>query len=114
MAKEKTEELNEKEIKVRTEAIEKVITYFKLSTLLFGMGDRSPYNINDIKEDNEFYKSAKDLAEELEIDWEKMTHEESNRIMLSLLDDYFNAINVDGDYKFTLLVNVEPKEKKKK
>lgn len=111
MAKEKTEELDKKEVEVRTKAIEKVITYFKLSTLLFGMGDKSPYDINELKEDNEFYKPAKDLAEELEIDWEKMTHEESNRIMLSLLDDYFNQINVDGDYKFTLLVNIEKKKK---
>lgn len=111
MAKEKTEELDKKEVEVRTKAIEKVITYFKLSTLLFGMGDKSPYDINELKEDNDFYKPAKDLAEELEIDWEKMTHEESNRIMLSLLDDYFNQINVDGDYKFTLLVNIEKKKK---
>lgn len=111
MAKEKTEELDKKEVEVRKKAIEKVITYFKLSTLLFGMGDKSPYDINEIKEDNEFYKPAKALAAELKIDWGKMTHEESNRIMLSLLDDYFNQINVDGDYKFTLLVNIEKKKK---
>lgn len=111
MAKEKQEEQNQKELEIRKEATEKVIAFFRLGTLLFGQPE-PPYNINELKEDNEFYKPAKDLAEELEIDWKKMTHEESNRIMLSLLDDYFNAINVDGDYKFTLQVTTELKKKK--
>ena len=76
------------------------------------MGDRSPYDINEIKEDNEFYKPAKNLAEELEIDWEKMTHEESNRIMLALLDEYYNRIMVDKDYRFTMSVTVKEGEGK--
>ena len=81
MAKEKQEEQNQKELEIRKEATEKVIAFFRLGTLLFGQPE-PPYNINELKEDNEFYKPAKDLAEELEIDWKKMTHEESNRIML--------------------------------
>lgn len=84
--------------------------FIELSKLLFGMGENSPYDINELKPDNKFYKPAKELAEELEIDWDKMTHEESNRIMLSLLDDYFNRINVDGDYKYSLSIEAIKKK----
>ena len=108
MAKEKQDQ---NELDVRRIATGKVIEYFRLGIELFGNGEDAPYNINELKEDCEFYKPARKLAEELEIDWEKMSHEDSNRIMLSLLDDYFNAINVDGNYKFTLQVTAEPKKK---
>ena len=102
MAKE-NQELNKK-------AGEYMLEFFELSKLLFGMGDESPYDINELKPDNKFYKPAKELAEELEIDWDKMTHEESNRVMLSLLDDYFNRINIDGDYKYSLSIEVVKKK----
>lgn len=102
MAKE-NQELNKK-------AGEYMLDFFELSKLLFGMGDESPYDINELKPDSKFYKPAKELAEELEIDWEKMTHEESNRVMLSLLDDYFNRINIDGDYKYSLSIEVVKKK----
>lgn len=111
MAKEKQEKLNQKELGARKNATDKVIEYFRLGIELFGNGEDAPYNINELKEDSEFYKPAKELAKELEIDWEKMSHEESNRVMLSLLDDCFNAINVDENYKFTLQVITEPKKK---
>lgn len=102
MAKE-NQELNKK-------AVECMFEFIELSKLLFGMGENSPYDINELKPDNKFYKPAKELAEELEIDWDKMTHEESNRIMLSLLDDYFNRINVDGDYKYSLSIEAIKKK----
>lgn len=98
----------EKEIQLENAAGAEIVEFMKLSKLLFG--DKAPYDINEIKPDNPFYKPAKELAEELEIDWEKMTHEESNRVMLSLLDDYYNKINVDKDYKYTLVINVEKKK----
>lgn len=110
MAKEKQEK-KKSENEIGKEATEMVLAFFRLSTLLFGLGERSPYDINELKEDSEFYKPAKELAEELGIDWDKMSHEESNRIMLSLLDDYYNQINVDDNYKFTLQVTTKLKEK---
>lgn len=112
MAKETKEDLEKKLSEMQKEATEKMIAYCRLSKLLFDAGDNTPYNINELKEDSEFFKPATALCEELEIDWKNMTHEESNRIMLSLLDDYFNAINVDGDFKFTLQVTATPKPKK--
>ena len=100
MAKEKSDGLEKKKLEVQKKATERLCTFFKLGNLLFG------------QKDCEFCKPAKELAEELQIDWQNMTHEESNRIMLSLLDDYFNDINVDGDYKFKMQVTAELKEKK--
>lgn len=105
------EEKEKKEQEIKEEASARLSKYFRLSSLLFGYGDNSPYDINELKEDNEFYKPAKELAEELEIDWKKMTHEESNRIMLSLLDDFFNQINIDKSYRFMLRIDIEKKKK---
>ena len=111
MAKETKEKMEKKQVDAQEKATDNMLAYFRLGTILFGQED-PPYNINELKEDSEFIQPAKDLAKELGIDWEKMTHEESNRIMLSLLDDYFNAINVDGDFSFTLTVKTTPKQKK--
>lgn len=105
----KKEELSTN-VEVQKKAVENVCEYFALSKLLFGLGDESPYDINELKPDNKFYQAAKELADELEIDWNKMSHEDSNRIMLSLLDDFFNKINVDDSYTFKLQVNIEKKK----
>ena len=98
--------LNEKEKQIKIEASAKINDFFALSKLLFA-GDESPYDINELKEDNRFYKPAVSLAEELGIDWKSMTHDESNRIMLSLLDDYYNQIKIDDDHRFLLSVDIE-------
>lgn len=93
--------------------------YFRLSQLLFNEdSDECPYRMNDLKEDNVFYKDAKSLADELGIDWEKMTDEESNRIMLNLLGDSFMAIKPDDNTlrlhtEFTVSISEEKKTKGK-
>ena len=43
------------------------------------------------------------IAKQLEIDWESMTHEESNRVMLALLEDSFNLIRDIEDSKSIIL-----------
>ena len=43
------------------------------------------------------------IAKQLEIDWENMTHEESNRVMLALLEDSFNLIRDIEDSKSIIL-----------
>ena len=45
----------------------------------------------------------KEIAKQLEIDWENMTHEESNRVMLALLEDSFNLIRDIEDSKSIIL-----------
>lgn len=77
--------------------------FFNLSKFL--LGDASPYDVNEIPEDNPCYETARAIAEEMELDWEKMTHDESNRVMLNLLSEYFLNIKPDGDYKTILTVS---------
>lgn len=67
--------------------------YIELSQYLFGSGDAAVYDVNEIPVDNKFYQLARDLADSMDIPWESMTHEESNRIMLAMLDDCYNAMS---------------------
>lgn len=65
--------------------------YIELSKYLFG--SKNPiYDINEIPEDNQFYSMAKSIADQLGIDWKSMSHEDSNRIMLALLEDTYVAM----------------------
>ena len=72
--------------------------YIALSKMLFGL-EESVYDINELKKDNEFYKDARAIAKSLGIDWKKMTHDESNRVMLALLEDTYNAMAEVGNRK---------------
>lgn len=93
-----------------TEAVQK---YLKLSSYLFG--DNAPYDMNEIKQDNEFYGIAKELVDEMEIDWDNMSHADSNRIMLAMLDDYFQNIRESEDERVrvevkSILIEKKPDE----
>ena len=85
------------------------VSFLKLCGKLFNPYTTALYNINELKESDEYYKPARDLCEELEIDWDDMTHEESNRIMLALLEDYYNAMQVDKEKNYVLKIKVEEK-----
>lgn len=84
------------------------LRYITLSKYLFASGDEAIYDINEIPKDNYFYKPAKAIAKQLGISWAKMTHEESNRIMLALLEDTYNAMAEVGDKK-NLVIEVKLK-----
>lgn len=70
--------------------------YFELSKYLFV--DDAPQDVNEIPSDNPFYESAKAISDEMGLDWENMSHEDSNRVMLNLLSDYFFSIQTDENY----------------
>ena len=72
------------------------IRYIALSKRLFGK-DENIYDINELPKDSMFYKDARVIAKSLGINWKKMTHEESNRIMLALLEDTYNAMAEVGN-----------------
>lgn len=74
------------------------VRYIALSKVLFGQ-DENMYDINELRKDNEFYKDAVAIAKSLGIKWKTMTHDESNRIMLALLEDTYNAMAMVGDKK---------------
>lgn len=106
---------NEDVIDAATEA---VLKYWRFSKLLFAETSETPYRMNELKPTNEFYGMAKDMADELEIDWEKMNDAESNRIMLNMLSDLYAEIGTATDRKCKLNISVtiinQPKGEKKK
>jgi len=110
MAEEKSEELLKKE----NEAVQSVLDYFELSKLLFCGDESCPYEINELKPESKFYKKAKAIADELEISWKKMSHEDSNRIMLALLEETYLKINVDNGYMPVLSVTLRDKKQPQK
>lgn len=82
--------------------------YFELSKYLFG--EDAPLDVNEIPTDNPFYQSAKSIADELGMDWKNMSHEDSNRVMLNLLSDYFFSIQPDEKYKPVLTISFQKAE----
>lgn len=79
--------------------------FFQISDFL--LGDNAPYDINELKDDNPYYETAKELADEMEVDWEKMTHEESNRVVINLLAEYYARIQPDDKYKPVLSITFQ-------
>lgn len=67
------------------------LNYIELSKYLFANND-AIYDMNEIPSDHKFYKPARELAVQLKIDWDNMTHEDSNRLMLALLEDAYRAM----------------------
>lgn len=80
-----------------------IATFFQLSKFLFG--EDAPYDVNEIPEDNPHYESAKAISDEMELDWNNMTHEDSNRVMLNMLGDAFAAIEPDEHYDAVLTIS---------
>lgn len=87
-----------------------LMEYLSLSKLLFADADSAPNDINELLPDNPFYPTARDIAEEMGLDWEKMSHEDSNRVMLNLLAEYYAAIQTDEDYIPILTITFQKKK----
>lgn len=85
-----------------------IADYFELSKYLFG--DDAPQDVNEIPEDNPFYESAKAIADEMGLDWENMSHEDSNRVMLNILADYYFSIQTDDKYVPVLTISFKKVE----
>ena len=81
---------------------EAIANYFQLSKFLFS--EDAPYDVNEIPQDSPFYESAKAISDEMELDWENMSHEDSNRVMLNLLADYY--FNIQTDEKYIPVLNI--------
>ncbi len=82
--------------------------FFELAKYLFG--DDAPYDINEIPEDSPFYERAKSISDEMELDWQGMSHEDSNRVMLNMLGDAFAAIEPDEHYDAILTISFKKVE----
>lgn len=81
--------------------------FIELSRLLFGP-DEPMYNINEMAKSCKFYQPAQEIAKLLKISWDKMTHEESNRIMLALLEDYYKSMaDVDENKRVAIEITLK-------
>lgn len=85
-----------------------IADYFELSKYLFS--EDAPQDVNEIPENSPFYESAKTIADKMGLGWEKMSHEDSNRVMLNLLGDYFFGIQPDDKYKPVLTISFQKAE----
>lgn len=81
--------------------------YLELSRYLFA--SKEPiYDINEMPVDHKFYAAATEIAKQIGVDWATMSHADSNRIMLALLEDAYNAMGNVGNKK-KLVVEVKLK-----
>lgn len=96
MAKKKTNTTGDKERPVQ-KMIDALKEYLDLSKFLFADPDNSIYDVNELEPDEQFYPLAKKLAEELKIGWDDMSHEDSNRIMLLMLEKAYQKIREVSD-----------------
>lgn len=87
MAKKKTD--NKRPVELVVNALKE---YLDLSKFLFADPDNSIYDVNELEPDEQFYPLAKELAKELKIGWDDMSHEDSNRIMLLMLEKAYQKI----------------------
>lgn len=77
----------------KQKTLEQFFQYFELSGLLFDRGrEEEIFNVSDIPIDNKFHEIAKHTAKDLDIHWNDMSHEDSNRVMLAMLEDAYNMI----------------------
>lgn len=92
MAKKKTNK--EKPTQLMADALKE---FLSLSKFLFADPDESIYDVNELEPDEQFYPLAKKLADELKIGWDDMSHEDSNRIMLLMLERTYQRIREISD-----------------
>lgn len=69
--------------------------FIKLADYLFG--DNAPLDVNEIPKDNPFYEDIRSISDEMELDWDKMEHNDSNRVMLNVLSEYYYRIQPEDE-----------------
>lgn len=79
--------------------------YFKLSDFLFG--DEAPNDINELPADSPYYETARAISDEMGLDWWNMAREDSNRVMLNLLAEYYASIQSDEKYRPVLTITFQ-------
>ena len=84
---------------------EAIGNFFQLANAL--LSDDAPYDINELSTESPFYQTAKELADEMGLDWEGMSHEDSTRLMLNLLSEYYNRIQTDDAYQPVLTITYQ-------
>lgn len=96
--------------KERQKTLDAFFEFFDLSRILFNRRLKEIYNVSDIPKRSRFYKMAQGMAKELSIDWSTMSHEDSNRVMLAMLESSFNKIvEIEDSSSIDLIVKIKSK-----
>lgn len=85
------------------------LEFAKLCRIFFGSNPID--NVTLLNKDSDFYKTAQDIAQEFGLDWDDLSPEDSNELILALLEDYYHKVNVDNNFDY--IINILVKEKKK-
>lgn len=70
-------------------------------------------NVKSLDKDSDYYKTAQDIAKEFKMNWDELTPEDSNELIIALLDDYYNRVNVCKDYDYIINITVKSKKMSK-
>ncbi len=84
------------------------LDYMELSDLFFSGTKKSILNVWELKEGDKFYDYAKKTADLIGIKWEGMTCEQSDQIILGMLEDrYMKMKPVNSKSKVVLDVKLK-------
>ncbi len=98
-----------KDNEVKERAYNAYKNFITLCRTFFG---KNPINnVTSLDKESEFYKTAQTIAKEFEMDWDKLTIEDSNELTIALLEDYYNRINVDSNYDYNITITIKDKSK---
>lgn len=96
---------------VAKEAYEAYSDFITLCRTFFG---KNPIdNVTSLDKDSVYYKASQEIAKEFGMDWDNLSPEDSNELMLALLEDYYNKVSVNDEYDYILSVTVKEKQSKK-
>lgn len=100
----------------KEKAEENALTAFKNFLVLCRtfFGKEPVENVTALNKDSEFYKTAREIAKEFEMDWNNLSMEDSNEVIIALMDDYYNRANTDDDFNYVISFKVNDKKAPKK
>lgn len=92
--------------KIEKDALDACLRYWKLSRLLFSGKSWSILNAYELKEGDEFYKECREISDEIGIVWEEMTPEQSDAVLMALLESLFQKMNLSPGVDVVISVKV--------
>lgn len=66
-------------------------------------------SVTKLNKDSAFYKTAQEIANDFELDWDNLSPEDNNELMIALLEEYYQKVNVDGNFSYTISIKVTKK-----
>lgn len=96
---------------VKEQAFKAYSDFIALCRLFFGTNP--VYDVRSLDKDSDFYKTAKTITDEFGLDWNNLSVEDSNEVMLALMEDFYKRINVNDKFSYTLSITVKDKTTKK-